>query len=164
MNRRAAAAVVALTLAASTLATAAPAAAATKCGTLRSETRSAISGSYLTVTATTYWRVCTIPSGARYDDPAKFQIGWTWTGDPHCNRIWGGFTGLSWDVTVRDDAPRSYRRAGALPCKKSGVGYAEVSLAGAPRLAQTLNSRWVSTFKAHYRNMPDPGGSVAGDF
>lgn len=156
-------ALAALVLAATCL-TPAPAQAATTCGPVRSESRTALSGSYLTITASVSWRVCTIPSGAKYDDPTRFAIAYTWDGNPHCGRIWGGFTGLSWDVTVRDDAPRSYRVAGSIPCHKNGMGWADVSLAGAPRLARTLNDRWVSRFTAHYRNMPDPSGSVRGDF
>jgi hypothetical protein len=40
----------------------------------------------------------------------------------------------------------------------------EVSLAGAPRLAEALNDRWASTFKAEFRNFPDPSLTVKGDF
>ena len=166
MNRRAAATLAALTFAAAGLATTTPpASAATTCAPkLHSESRTAISGMYLTLTGTALWRVCTIPSGAHYDDPDRAQLAYTWSGNPHCNRIWGGLIRVSWTLTVMDDAPRTFKVHGAIPCHKNGIGVAEVSLAGAPRLAQSLDSRWVSTFKAEYRNMPDPSVTVKGDF
>jgi hypothetical protein len=148
------------------LATPASASAATmSCSTaLRSESRVALSGSFLTVTGSMYWRDCAVTSGAAYDAPAKFQLAYVWQGNPHCGRIWGGFTGLSWNVTVLDDAPRSYRVTGSIPCHKNGIGWAEVSLAGAPRLAESLNDRWVSKVVVHYKSMPDPSVTLRGGF
>ena len=158
-------ALAALTLAATALTTAAPAEAATTCAPkLHSESRTALSGEYLTLTGTALWRICTIPSGAHYDDPAKAQLAYTWVGNPHCGRIFGGLIRITWTFTVLDDAPRKLRVTGAIPCHKNGIGVAEVSLAGSPRLAESLGSRWLTTFVVHYRNMPDPSVTVRGGF
>lgn len=45
-----------------------------------------------------------------------------------------------------------------------GLGFADVSLAGAPMLAESLGDRWVCKVKVEYRHMPDPSVTLRGDF
>lgn len=156
--------VLALVIACSPPAPAAPKKATFTCKpAIHGESRVAISGSYLTLTAAAYWRDCTITSLAQYDDPARGSLAYVWNGDPHCNRWFAGLINLTFTFTVQDDA-RAWRVSGSIPCSKSGLGYADVSFAPAPKLAESLRSRWDCRVVVHYRHSPDPSVTLRGDF
>jgi hypothetical protein len=155
----------ALLMVAGLVVAASPASATTVCGGELSESRSASNGD-MTVTVTAYWRNCTINGTIHKEDPTRGQIASVWDGggSPNCNGVFGGFVKINYQMTVQDNAPRTYSISGSMNCEADGFIWREFSLAGSLMLSPSLNSRWSSHFTAVYNNFPDSSFTVYGDF